>query len=193
MMVTNETAKILPHDRLLNAVLIRFLPSRLHPNHVTIARFLLVPFVLWHIVMQEWRIAIALFVFAAFTDALDGSMARVRKQITRWGTVADPTADKLLIGTVVILFVAQEVNATFAAIIVLIEVLIIVSRLLRHGSDWIVSANWAGKVKMLLQVVGVTLLLLAKLLGLSLLVPFSIGTLTVAIVFAVVSLLTYSI
>ncbi|MBU1348960.1 CDP-alcohol phosphatidyltransferase family protein [Patescibacteria group bacterium] len=193
MLVTNDNAKILLHDRFLNAVCIRFLPSQLHPNHVTIFRFLLIPPILWCVVSEDWRAAIVLFLFAAFTDALDGSMARVRKQITMWGTVADPTADKLLIGTVVILFVAQEVNRTFAAVIVLIEVLIIVSRLLRHRKDWIVSANWAGKVKMILQVSGVSLLLLAKVFGISLLVPVSIGTLTVAIVFAVVSLLTYSI
>jgi len=192
MLITNENVKILPHDRLLNAVFIRFLPRQLHPNHVTILRFLLIPPVLWTVVKEDWRAAIVLFLFAAFTDALDGSMARVRKQITMWGTIADPTADKLLIGTVVILFVAQEVNPSFAAIIVLIEVLIILSRLLRHRKDWIVSANWAGKVKMVLQVTGVALLLLAKLLGLTLLVPVSIGTLTVAIIFAVVSLLTYS-
>lgn len=193
MLVTNDNAKILLHDRFLNAVLIRFLPHRLHPNHVTILRFLLVPFVLWFVALEDWNVAITLFLFAAFTDALDGSMARMRKQITNWGTVADPTADKLLIGTVVILFVAQEVNPTFAAVIILIEVLIVVSRLLRHRKDWIVSANWAGKVKMLLQVLGVSLLLLAKVFGISLLVPVSIGTLTVAIVFAIVSLLTYSI
>lgn len=193
MLVTNENAKILPHDRLLNAVLIRFLPHQLHPNHVTIFRFLLIPPVLWFVAKEDWLAAIVIFLFAAFTDALDGSMARVRKQITMWGTMADPTADKLLIGSVMIVFVAQEVNGAFAAIIVLIEVMIILSRLLRHRKDWLVSANWAGKVKMVLQVLGVTLLFLAKLLGLSLLVPVSIGTLTVAIVFAVVSLLTYSI
>ena len=56
----------------------------------------------------------------------------------------------------------------------------------------IISANLAGKLKMLFQVIGVSTLLIAKWSGLSLLVPFSVGTLTIAIVFAVVSLLTYS-
>jgi CDP-diacylglycerol--glycerol-3-phosphate 3-phosphatidyltransferase len=142
--------------------------------------------------VESWDAAITLFLLAAFTDALDGTLARVRKQITIWGTVADPVADKLLIASVVVLFVAKEVNDIFAALIVLIEVLIILARLLRHGKDWVVSANWAGKMKMLFQVIGVSLLLLAKFVGFDMLVPFSIGTRSIAIVFALLSLFTYS-
>lgn len=192
MLVTNENAKILPHDRFLNAILVRFFPTWIRPNQLTVLRLLLIPFVLWAILTEDWPVAITLFLAAAFTDALDGTLARVRKQITIWGTVADPVADKLLIASVVVLFVAREINNVFAALIVLIEVMIILARLLRHGKDWIVSANWAGKMKMLFQVLGVTLLLLAKFFGLDLLVPFSIGTLSIAIVFALLSLFTYS-
>ncbi|MBU0540101.1 CDP-alcohol phosphatidyltransferase family protein [Patescibacteria group bacterium] len=192
MLITNETAKVYPHDRLLSAVLIRFLPKQLHPNHITLLRFLLIPFVLWYVWKGDWSVAVPLFVFAAFTDALDGSIARIRKEITVWGTFADPAADKLLIGSVVVLFVAKEVNSIFAAIIVLVEALILLTGLIRRKKKWVISANWAGKLKMLFQVIGVTMLLVAKWSGLSLLVPFSIGTLTIAIVFAVVSLLTYS-
>ena len=89
-------------------------------------------------------------------------------------------------------FVAREVNPVFAAVIILVEVLILLTGLIRGRKRIVVSANWAGKLKMLFQVIGVTMLLIAKWSGLSLLVPFSIGTLTIAIVFAVVSLLTYS-
>lgn len=192
MLITNETAKVYLHDRLLSAVLIRFLPRQLHPNHITLFRFFLIPFVLWYVWKGDWSIAVPLFVFAAFTDALDGSMARIRKQITVWGTFADPAADKLLIGSVVVLFVAKEVNVIFAAIIILVEVMILFTGLIRRRKKWVISANWAGKLKMLFQVIGVTALLIAKWSGLSLLVPFSIGTLTIAIVFAIVSLLTYS-
>jgi CDP-diacylglycerol--glycerol-3-phosphate 3-phosphatidyltransferase len=192
MLTTNETAKIYPHDRILDRVLIRWLPRQLHPNHITLLRFLLIPLVLWYVHWEEWMIAFPLFLFAAFTDALDGSLARLRKEITVWGTFADPAADKLLIGSVVALFVAKEINIVFAGIIVAVEIAILLSGLVRHRKSWVISANWAGKLKMLFQVIGVSLLLLAKLLGLTLLVPFSIGTLTVAIVFAVVSLLTYS-
>jgi CDP-diacylglycerol--glycerol-3-phosphate 3-phosphatidyltransferase len=136
-------------------------------------------------------VVIPLFLLAALTDVLDGSLARVRKQITMWGTVADPVADKLLIGTVVVLFVAKEINVVFASIIVFIEVLIMVTGIIHHKKSGYFSANWYGKLKMVFQVIGVMALLLAKWSGLNLFVPFSIGTLSIAIVFAVISLYTY--
>ncbi len=108
-----------------------------------------------------------------------------------WGTVADPAADKLLIGSVVALFVAQEIDIVFATIIIVIELMIILTGLARRRRGEYVSANWYGKLKMLFQVVGVTALLIARWSGIQLFVPFSIGTLSIAIVFAVISLLTY--
>ena len=190
--MTNETVRLYPHDRILNAVFVRFLPKQLHPNYVTLFRFMLIPPVLWFIGLEDWAIGVPLFVFAAFTDAVDGTMARMRKQITKWGTFADPAADKLLIGSVVILFVAKEINPIFALIIVGVELLILLTGAIRNRKKWVVSANWAGKFKMLLQVIGVSALLIAKWTGISLFVPFSIGALSIGIVFAIVSLLTYS-
>lgn len=192
MLMTNENIRLYPQDKFLEKILLRFLPHQLHPNHLTLLRFFLIPFVLWYVGREDWSVAVPLFLFAAFTDALDGSLARIRKQITTWGTLADPAADKILIGSVVLLFVTKEVNLVLAGIIVVIELMIILSGLVRRRKNRIVSANWAGKLKMLFQVCGVTLLLIAKWSGLSLLVPFSIGTLAVAVIFAVVSLLTYS-
>lgn len=192
MLMTNENVRLYPHDRFMDAVLVRFLPKQLHPNHVTLFRIFLIPFVLWYVLQENWTVALPLFLFASFTDALDGSLARLRRQITVWGTLADPFADKLLIGSVVVLFVAQEVDPIFAGIIVVVELLIVASGLIRHRKNWVISANWAGKMKMLFQVAGVALLFAAKLSGISLFVPFSIGTLAIAIIFAIVSLLTYS-
>lgn len=135
--------------------------------------------------------ALIWFLLAACTDALDGSLARTRRQITVWGTMADPVADKLLIGLVVVLFVARQINVIFAGIIVLIECMIVVGALYKHRQGGYMSANEFGKLKMLFQVIGVALLILAKVTGMDLAVPVAIGTLTIAIVFAVVSLLTY--
>lgn len=192
MLMTNENIRFFPQDRLLRATVLRLIPHWILPNHVTIVRFILIPFVLYTLWIERWPLALFLFLLAALTDAIDGSMARTRKQITMWGTVADPVADKLLIGSVVVLFVAQEVNIVFAAIIVLMEFLIVLGAFIRNRrKHQYVSANEYGKMKMVLQVIGVSLLLVAKLLGFKLFVPFAVGTLTLAIVFAVVSFLTY--
>ena len=191
MLMTNETVKLYWHDRILAKTILRLIPRDVRPNHLTILRFLLTPFVLYYLWQQNWPVVVPLFLFAALTDALDGSLARTRKRITMWGTVADPAADKLLIGSVVALFVAQEIDVVFATIIIVIELMIILTGLARRRRGEYVSANWYGKLKMLFQVIGVTALLIARWSGIELFVPFSIGTLSIGIVFAVVSLLTY--
>ncbi len=192
MLMTNENIVLAPFDELLGAVFVRFFPQWLRPNHLTVLRMLLTPIVLWLLWIEQWPWAFGLFLFAAMTDAWDGAQARLRKQITLWGTMADPVADKLLIGSVVVLFVAKEVNFLFAIVIISMELLIVAGALYRRRQGRYASANGYGKIKMFLQILGVSLLLLAKLAGLPLAVPFAVGTLSLAIAFAVISLLTYS-
>ena len=191
MLMTNDDIHFYPHDRALNWILVRFIPRWIKPNHLTIARFCLIIPVLALLYVRNWPWALGLFLFAAFTDALDGTMARMRKQITVWGTIADPIADKMLIGSVVVLFVAEEVNPWFSALIVFMEILIIAGAVYRQRRGALSSSNEYGKIKMILQVVGVSLLMLARIFGIPLAVHFAVGTLSVAIVFAIVSLLTY--
>lgn len=192
MLMTNENIRFFPHDRLLEYTILKLVPRFVKPNHLTVLRIILIPFVLYFFWIENWAWALPLFLFAALTDAMDGSLARTRKQITLWGTLADPVADKLLIGSAVVLFVAREIHPLFAIVIVLIEVLIVIGALYRKRRGLYTSANGYGKIKMLLQVTGVTLLIIAKLAGVSLVVPFATATLSLAIVFAIVSLLTYS-
>ena len=193
MLMTNENCRLYWHDRILAKTIIPLIPRDLRPNHLTILRILLTPLILYYVWISAWNVALFLFLFAALTDVLDGVLARVRKQITMWGTMADPAADKFLIGSIVTLFVAKEVNQTFAAVIVLIEVLLILTAIMRRRRGEYLSANWYGKMKMLFQVVGVAALFAAKLSGVTLFVPFSIGTLSLAVIFAIISLLTYGI
>lgn len=192
MLMTNDNIVLAPFDRLLGAVFVRFFPKWVRPNHWTVLRIILTPVVLWLFWIEAWPWALGLFIFAALTDAFDGAQARLRKQITLWGTMADPVADKLLIGSCVVLFVAQEVNFLFAVVIVSIELLIVAGALYRRRQGRYSSANNYGKLKMFFQILGVSLLILAKLAGLPLAVPFAVGTLSLAIAFAVISLLTYS-
>lgn len=191
MLMTNRNVRLFPHDHVLKHTILRLIPRWILPNHITILRLLMIPFVLFFLWQKNWSVALILFLVAGLTDAVDGSMARTRKQITLWGTVADPIADKLLIGSVVAVFVAEEINVYFAAIIIFMEFLILGGAFIRKRKRGYVTANASGKVKMTLQIIGVSLLLIAKLLGYKLAVPFAVGTLTLAIVFAIVSFLTY--
>lgn len=66
-------------------------------NRITILRIVMVPLFIAAILYHRLGVAMGLFVIAAITDALDGYIARVRKEKTRLGAIMDPIADKLLI------------------------------------------------------------------------------------------------
>lgn len=190
-MNNRDPRKLFPHDHLLKPITF-LIPEAVHPNHVTVFRMILIPIVLWLLFVENWAIGIPLFIFAAFTDALDGTLARLRKRITDWGTFYDPVADKMLVGSVMLLIVIQYVNPIIAVALIAVEVMIIVGGWYRRRKKGLVSANVWGKVKMFLEVIGVTLLLFSVWFGADLFVDISQGTLVLAIIFAIASLLTYS-
>ena len=69
------------------------------PNRLTIFRMLLVPVFVLAILYHRLDIGFVIFVIATLTDALDGYLARVLNQKTRLGSLMDPIADKLLLGS----------------------------------------------------------------------------------------------
>ena len=189
--MTNENVRVYPHDRLLAATLLRLIPYSWKPNHFTVFRFLSIPFVLWFLWWHEWAIALPLFAFSALTDAIDGSLARTRKQITLWGTMADPIADKLLIAPVALLFVARQIHPFFALLLVIVELLITLGAYIGFRRSGYASANVFGKIKMCLQVAGIICLLIGKIGGLTIMVPFAIVIFGLGLVFGIASMLTY--
>lgn len=190
-MFDRDPQKLFPHDHVMRRTFIPLVPSFVTPNMVTILRILLTPVVLWFLYLGNFKVGVPLFLFTAFTDALDGSLARLRNQITQWGTFYDPVADKVFIGSVVLLVVVQHLNVVFGLLIVIIEAIIVIMGSLRRHHGKTTSANIFGKTKMFLQVLGVFMLLIALWLGFDLFIPLSIGTLSLAIVFAVISLFAY--
>ncbi|MCK5450181.1 MAG: CDP-alcohol phosphatidyltransferase family protein [Candidatus Omnitrophica bacterium] len=73
-------------------------------NRLTVLRVILTPVFIAMVFYQKLNIALLIFVIAAITDALDGYLARSRKEQTRFGTIMDPVADKMLIGSAFICF-----------------------------------------------------------------------------------------
>lgn len=191
MALSRDPRKLYPHDRLFALTILRLIPDWVTPNLITRLRFALIPFVLALLIAHQWSVGVPLFIFAAFTDALDGSLARVRGQITEWGSFYDPVADKLLIGSVILFVVAHYVGARFALAILGVDLLIALGGYWGkiHGRK--MHANIFGKTKMLTQVVGVSLLLIAVWSDSALLYPWSIAVLFLAFILAVVSLFTY--
>ena len=108
-----------------------------------------------------WRIAAwGVFAVASLTDRFDGELARRRGLVTEFGKLADPIADKALIGTALVgLSVLHELSWWITVIILVREVGVTVLRfwVIRHG---VIAASRGGKVKTLLQAVAIGLYVL---------------------------------
>lgn len=135
-------------------------------NALTMLRILLVPvfgYLLLHDGGQQtwWRVgAFVVFAIASFTDQVDGHLARSRGLVTDFGKMADPIADKALMGTALVgLSIIGALPWWLTVVILVREVGITVLRLLvlKHG---VLPASRGGKLKTLLQAVGIGLFVL---------------------------------
>ncbi len=105
--------------------------------------------------------AFGIFVFAALTDSIDGWLARRLVGVTRWGQLADPLADKLLIiGSLAILAALGELPWWAVLLIVAREAAVTWQRaVLVRSLGVVMPASVWGKVKTVTQVIAVTLYL----------------------------------
>ncbi len=135
-------------------------------NALTVLRLLLVPVFALLLVHDDghqtgWRIAAwAVFALASITDRLDGELARKRGLVTEFGKLADPIADKALVGTALVGLSALGDLAWWVTIVMLVrEVGVTLLRfwVIRHG---VIAASRGGKVKTLLQSVAIGLYVL---------------------------------
>jgi len=135
-------------------------------NALTVLRLLLVPVFAVLLLADSgqttsWRVAAAVaFALAGWTDHIDGRLARSRNLVTPFGQVADPIADKALIGTALVgLAVLGELPWLVALLVVGREVGVTLLRVwvIRHG---VIPASRGGKVKTVLQSVAILLYLL---------------------------------
>ena len=69
------------------------------PNQITLLRLIFIPFVIISVFDAHWRWALGLLIAAAFSDALDGLLARTLHQQTLLGLYLDPIADKMLLSS----------------------------------------------------------------------------------------------
>ena len=134
------------------------------PNKITIARIFMIPvFVVFMFVPQlEYGryIAAAIFILAAITDAIDGYLARKHNLITNFGKFMDPLADKLLVSSALICFVALELIPAWIVIIIISREFIISGfRLIASDSGIVIAASWWGKLKTNVQIIMSVLLI----------------------------------
>ncbi|WP_131105328.1 CDP-diacylglycerol--glycerol-3-phosphate 3-phosphatidyltransferase [Ornithinimicrobium sufpigmenti] len=136
------------------------------PNALTVLRILLVPVFGWLLMSQggddtslRWW-ALAVFLVAIGTDWVDGYLARRQGLITAFGKLMDPIADKALIGTALVgLSVIDRLPWWVTVVILVRELGITLLRfiVIRRG---VIPASKGGKLKTVLQAVGISILIL---------------------------------
>jgi len=133
------------------------------PNILTLSR-LLMSFVFMFLIFREGLFykaaSLGVFLIGAITDYWDGYLARKRGQISKFGQLLDPIADKVLIFAAFLSFVQLRiVPAWMVAVMLTREVLITGVRLLAAGGGTVIPAGRSGKHKTVVQITCVILIL----------------------------------
>ena len=129
------------------------------PNVLTVLRIVMVPVIVVALLEQTPNadtIAAVVFAVAAFTDGLDGYIARSRGSVTTFGKLMDPLADKLLIIAPLISLVSLERIAPWVAMVIIArELAVTMLRMVAVERGVVIAASWLGKAKTILQVAAI--------------------------------------
>jgi len=120
---------------------------------LTIGRMILVPFIVMAMMVHQWGFAFWLFLIAALTDMIDGSLARWSDQKTFLGACLDPVADKLLILAVFFMLAFVQtplfsIPLWFVLFVLLKELIVFGGALiiLLLGGQLNIAPTWLGKI-----------------------------------------------
>ena len=133
-------------------------------NKLTLMRIVLVPVFLIFIAVKSIPygsiIATVVFILAALTDKLDGYIARSRNQITRFGKLMDPLADKLLVSAALVSLVEYHILSSWIAIIIIAREFAVTGlRSIAAAEGIVLAASKWGKLKTFIQIVAIILAL----------------------------------
>lgn len=135
------------------------------PNRLTLARIAAVPVFLILLLWQfpfHYFAALVIFVAASLTDLFDGRIARSRGLITDFGKFLDPIADKMLTTAALLGFISLGIGfgTVWITVIVLIREFSVSSiRMIAAASGKVVAADKWGKIKTVMQMVGIIMVL----------------------------------
>ena len=138
-------------------------------NLLTLARILVIPVIVVCIYLKSpfygW-IAFVLFCLASITDYFDGYIARIRNEITNFGTFLDPIADKLLVAAVILILTSKKIIVDWenipALIILLREIVVSGLREYLAGIKVSVPVTRIAKFKTAIQLIALALLILSE-------------------------------
>ena len=134
------------------------------PNVLTLLRILAVPVIVVALLGETPNgdaLAAGVFALAALTDGLDGYIARRRRDVTTFGKLMDPLADKVLIIAALVSLVSLGRLAAWVAMVIIARELAVTGlRAVAAEQGVVISASWLGKLKTALQVAAVFALII---------------------------------
>lgn len=134
------------------------------PNKLTVFRMIMTPVFMAVLVISfphNYLAALVVFAVAAITDAIDGKLARKNNQITVFGQLLDPVADKMLTTAAFLGFMQMGICNIWIVMIVLTREFVVMSlRLIATSQNVIVPANIWGKAKTVSQMVSIVVILI---------------------------------
>ena len=127
------------------------------PNKLTILRVCTIPFFVLFMEVTIFNgadkyIAVALFIIASVTDAMDGHIARKYNLVTNFGKFMDPLADKLLVCSALICL-TDVIPSWIVVVIISRELIISGFRTIAADNGIVIAASYWGKIKTVFQMV----------------------------------------
>lgn len=134
------------------------------PNIVSVLRVLLSPLLVWLILRENDTasyVAAAVFTIGAFTDGLDGYLARRHGMVTTTGIWLDPLSDKIFVGVPIVTMAATGTFPVWAVVVILArEVAVSVLRAYLRSKRTSMPASIVAKTKTAAQLLAIALYLL---------------------------------
>jgi CDP-diacylglycerol---glycerol-3-phosphate 3-phosphatidyltransferase len=163
------------------------------PTLLTLSRIVLIPVFVFSVYLHPIFGALV-FSIASLTDFLDGYFARRSGDITKFGIILDPIADKFLVISALIVLVDMErLDAWIAIVIIVREFLVTGLRVVALSKDIVIPAELGGKIKTGVQIAAVLCLILNRSLFNINLYDIGIVLIWLSMVLSIVSGVKYTI
>jgi len=160
------------------------------PNALTLLRLFLVPVMLlcfFLIPGRDHLAAMIIFLVASLTDMLDGIIARTTHQITQYGIVLDPLADKLLkISTLVAFAIVGILPIWLVAVLIFLDVGMIITGACLFKQKITIPSNIFGKIGTVIMTIGLLMCFFDGSLN-----PWNLYVLYLGLIIIVTSLIVY--
>lgn len=133
------------------------------PNILTIVRFILIPFIVYFAMKEQYIITLIILVTSGITDILDGIIARKYHFITDFGKLMDPLADKATQIAALVVLVLQNIIPFWILVVVIIkEFIMVAGASFLYGKETVVFSKWYGKLSTVLFYIAIFSSLIIK-------------------------------